>query len=185
MNAHKQPTIITPRLTLLCCTRPILDAIFKGDDFLSGYLDIVIPTTWTEFGEVAFRWTNDQLSNPGANSAWFSYLPILNEENALAGSCGYKGEPKDGVVEIGYEVAAVFRGRGIATEIAKALIDKALTYQEVTTVRAHTLAEENASVAVLKKNGMMFTSAISDPEDGDIWQWNLSRSGAPAPGPGG
>src|SRR4051812_44751104 len=102
-------TIETDRLTLVCCTNEILEALFKGEDVLAKYLDIVIPSQWTEFGDVAFRWNYDMLKQPGTKPEWLSYLPIL-KENALAGSCGYKGAPDNGIVEIGYEVATMYRG---------------------------------------------------------------------------
>jgi RimJ/RimL family protein N-acetyltransferase len=171
MQVHSNPTIETPRLILVCCTKELLEALFQGEDSLSRYLDITIPQHWTEFGEPAFKWIYEQITKPGAKAEWFGYLPILKEENTLAGSCGFKGAPNKGAVEIGYEVAAVYRGRGLATEIANGLIKHALKDEAVTLVQAHTLAEENASVTVLKKNHMVHTATVNDPDDGELWQW--------------
>ena len=39
-------------------------------------------------------------------------LPIEIETNTLIGSCGFKGEPINGKVEIGYEVTELFRNKG-------------------------------------------------------------------------
>ena len=175
MLKDKRPVIETERLMLVRCTNDILEALFEGEDSLSKHLDITIPSQWTEFGDLAFRWTYDQLQLPGAKGEWFSYLPILKDGSILVGSCGYKGAPKDGIVEIGYEVATEYRNRGLACEIAAALITNALSHEEVVCIQAHTLAEENASVAVLRKNGMMQTASLNDPEDGDIWQWKICR----------
>jgi hypothetical protein len=44
----------------------------------------------------------------------------------------------------------------------------------VTLVSAHTLAEENASVAVLRKSGFTRTTEILDPDEGAIWRWELA-----------
>ncbi len=38
---------------------------------------------------------------------------------------------------------------------------------------AHTLGEDSASTAVLRKTGFTVTEAIDDPEDGPIWRWDL------------
>jgi ribosomal-protein-alanine N-acetyltransferase len=38
---------------------------------------------------------------------------------------------------------------------------------------AHTLAEENASTAVLTKTGFTHTATITDPDDGPVWRWGL------------
>ena len=52
---------------------------------------------------------------------WWAYLPVLKKTKTLLGSCGYKGDPKNGMVEIGYEVAEAYRGWGLATEMAKGI----------------------------------------------------------------
>jgi [ribosomal protein S5]-alanine N-acetyltransferase len=40
---------------------------------------------------------------------------------------------------------------------------------------AHTLAETNASNAVLRKAGMSFVAEVDDPEVGKTWRWRISR----------
>jgi ribosomal-protein-alanine N-acetyltransferase len=40
---------------------------------------------------------------------------------------------------------------------------------------AHTLAETNASNAVLRKAGMSFVAEVDDPEVGKAWRWRISR----------
>jgi RimJ/RimL family protein N-acetyltransferase len=40
----------------------------------------------------------------------------------------------------------------------------------VNVVSAHTLAEKNASTAVLRKSGFARTGPLRDP-DGDVWRW--------------
>jgi ribosomal-protein-alanine N-acetyltransferase len=55
------------------------------------------------------------------------------------------------------------------------LIENAFSFPGITQVMAHTLAEENASVKILRKCGLQFVSQIDDPEDGLIWQWRLNK----------
>ena len=57
------------------------------------------------------------------------------------------------------------------------MIDHAFTDPAVTMVDAHTLAENNPSVSVLKRLGMEFTGQVDDPDDGPIWHWRLTRPG--------
>jgi [ribosomal protein S5]-alanine N-acetyltransferase len=38
-------------------------------------------------------------------------------------------------------------------------------------VFAHTLAENNASSAILRKLGFEFVGELTHPEDGIIWEW--------------
>ena len=82
----------------------------------------------------------------------------------------------EGSVEIGYEISEKYRGQGLATEAARAWLDFALQHAEVSKVQAHTLAEENPSVAVLRKLGFQFAEALTDPDDGDLWRWEILKN---------
>ena len=107
---------------------------------------------------------------------WWMYLFVHSEDKKLVGCGGFKAKPDDeGMVEISYAIADSYRGKGLATEAAQGLIDFAFSHPEINVVQAHTLAEENASVAVLRKLGMRFVKELHDPHDGNIWQWRLAR----------
>lgn len=167
--------IDTPRMTLVCCNKELIKAYFAGERKLAEVLGVNIPAKWTEFGEPAFRWTYDRLNAGTGKKEWLAYLPILKSENMLVGTCGYKGNPQNGMIEIGYEVAQAYRGKGLATEIAAALIQHAMRSDEVDLVQAHTLAYENESGTVLKKCGMQKIEEIDDPDDGRIWRWEIRK----------
>src|SRR5688500_1748759 len=130
-------TIETSRLELICCTSRILEALFAGDDELGKLLKVKVPPRWTEYGEPAFRHTYDRIAKGNAKIQWLTYLPVLKKTKTLIGCCGYKGAPKKGMVEIGYEVAPDFRGWALGTEIARALIGKAFESPDVERVQAH------------------------------------------------
>jgi GNAT superfamily N-acetyltransferase len=106
---------------------------------------------------------------------WSTYLFYDTDEpgGALIGIGGFKGAPQDGVVEIGYEIAPAFRGRGRATAAAAALVERARA-AGCTSVLAHTLAEDNPSTSVLTKLGFRRTATVDDPDEGPIWRWELS-----------
>ena len=99
--------IETPRLRLVCCNKEVLEHLFKGNKSLASFLQVNIPEKWTEFGEPAFKFTYEKIINGSGKIEWWSYLPVLKKTKTLLGSCGYKGDPKNGMVEIGYEVADV------------------------------------------------------------------------------
>jgi RimJ/RimL family protein N-acetyltransferase len=100
---------------------------------------------------------------------WCSYG--ARREGALVGLAGFKGSPDErGEVEIGYLTFTSAQGQGVASAAASALVEIARG-EGVSTVTAHTLAEENASTVVLRRNGFAFGGEISDPEDGQIWRW--------------
>ena len=166
----------TPRLTLINCDEAILRKILEGDSALAAYLNITVTEKWNEFGTPSFQFSLDRLKEDATSVQWWTYLIILKTENLLVGDGGYKGPPDDhGVVEIGYEIGESFRKNGYAREATKALIDHAFSKPGVKGIRAHTLAEENASNKLLRREGFEFIEELDDPEDGKIWRWQLNR----------
>ena len=103
----------------------------------------------------------------------FGFAVIHKMDNVLIGICGFPGPPdRHGVAEIAYGIAPAYQSRGYATEAAKALIDFATSDNRVVTIRAHTLAERNASTRVLEKCGFKKIGDTVDPENGvAVWRW--------------
>jgi [ribosomal protein S5]-alanine N-acetyltransferase len=127
-----------------------------------------VPAGWPEFPE-AFEYTIDTLRERPAEADWWFHL--FFHDGLLVGSGGFVGPPDDGVVEIGYEIAPPFRGRGHATAAALAMVAKAGSEGDAHTVIAHTLAHENPSTAVLRRAGFRFVGEFPDPEEGAVWRW--------------
>ena len=169
------PDLRSKRLHFINSNPDILEKILEGNEALARFLHITVPEKWSEFGHEPFLFAKKQLNNDPSSAPWWSWLPILKDENLLIGNCGYKGPPTEGMVEIGYEVIPSYRGIGLATEIAAVLADNAFNHPEVNKVIAHTLAEENASCKVLRKCGFKFVTEITDPDDGLVWEWQLNR----------
>jgi RimJ/RimL family protein N-acetyltransferase len=173
--------IQTPRLHLVPFELDHAVALAGGRLELGALLGVAIPDGWPHFPEA---YSVEAFSTPedGASArVWGTYLFLLNDRCSLVGSGGYKGKPVDGVVEVGYEVAPNFQNRGLATEATRSMVGHAFSYPQVELVQAHTLGEVNASTKVLNKVGMTFVEAISDPDHGVVWQWQISRSESPVP----
>jgi len=167
-------TIETERLLLISCNTAILEQALAGNEALEGYLRVNVPAQWTEFGAPALNYALEKLKQSEAGKNWWTYFPIYKPDNTLIGTCGYKGPPDEqGEVEIGYEIAELYRNKGLATELAKALIDNAFRLGAVSSFLAHTLGEPNASTRVLTKCGFQKTGVIEDEDEGPIWQWTL------------
>lgn len=166
--------ITTERLYIVPATAPLLRLIvaenWPGLSTALGGVDIA--GNWMHFPE-AMRWMLDYLQeHPSGEDGWWSRLIIHRKDVRLIGTCGYKGPPTpEGVVEIGYEIADGYQGQGLATETARALVEYAFAQGGVQVVQAHTLAEENASVAVLRKLGFRMMEEVFDMEDGKVWKW--------------
>lgn len=68
-------------------------------------------------------------------------------------------------VELGYRLRQAAWGKGYATEGAQALVDKAFTELDVSTVWGATMALNVASQNVMKKVGMSVVEPLPTPED--------------------
>ncbi len=168
--------IISSRLKLVNFTQQHAEAMAKGDNEFSVFINAGLPKYWSEEKIEIETFYNEVKNNVENNIDWGGYLIIHKDDNKLIGSCGFKGNPKDdGSVEIGYEIHNDYRGMGFAQEAAKALTEFAFTFPGVIKVLAHTLAEENVSCNVLRKSGFSFVKQYNDPEDGEIWQWEFMR----------
>ena len=78
---------------------------------------------------------------------WRHGFSIVHRDTGrTVGSCGFKGPPADGAVEIAYGIDPEQQGNGYATEAAEMLTSFAFA-RKVRTVRAHTFSEANASTA--------------------------------------
>ncbi|GLZ44900.1 hypothetical protein Acsp06_10850 [Actinomycetospora sp. NBRC 106375] len=104
----------------------------------------------------------------GVDPSWFAHL--LVEGSEVVGLGGFTGPPTDGEVEIGYSVAPARQGRGIATAAVGQWLERARA-GGVRRVRAHTRAEENASVRVLRRHGFTYDGEAHDPDEGTVWCW--------------
>ena len=164
------------RVKLINCDEDLVKVILKGDDHLSKYLGVNVPSNWSEFGIQIFEYTLRQIKDAGIDPQWLAYLPVEINENTLLGTCGFKGSPDSiGMVELGYEVCPLFRNKGYATEVASLLLAMAFDNEDVHFVQAHTLAVKNASVRVLEKCGFNFVEEYRDENDGQVWRWNKSK----------
>ena len=162
-------------LVLIDATFSMLDAARRGDGAFRAAIGADVAPGWLEFPEALAAMCADYEKSPAARE-WGTLFFVLEEPRRLVGWGGYKGAPKDGAVEIGYAIAPGERGKGLATEAARAMVERAFASPAVKTALAHTLAQENASTAVLKKLGFCKTAEFTDPEDGPVWAWRLERA---------
>lgn len=151
----------TPRLTLLAASRALLTAELHKPRYFPVLLGAVLPTDWPpgEYDEDAMRFFLDQLTTGGRTAAgWYGWYAIRKatptSPKTLVGAGGFMGPPDaSGTTEIGYSIAADWRGQGLATELVTGLIEQAERTGMVHRLIAHTLPDNLASQQVLLANG--------------------------------
>jgi RimJ/RimL family protein N-acetyltransferase len=164
IEEHMEP-LITPRLQLVVRTpeewRAFLDA--AGPDMRAQ-----LSPVWLGRLEAA--------TEPDPLVHGFTALALASGE--AVGQIGFKAPPADGVVEIAYAVEPQWQGMGYATEMAAALTAYALSRDDVSLVRAHTLVDGIASQRVLAKCGYRNVGEVVDPEDGTVLRFEKARADA-------
>jgi RimJ/RimL family protein N-acetyltransferase len=120
-----------------------------------------------------FRATAELYTTVGFEEPWIGYLALADE--TPVGTCGFKSPPHDGRVEIAYFTFPEFEGRGFASAMTARLLAIARQDGLPIVVAAQTLPERNASHRVLEKLGFRHVETIDHPEDGTVWEWQLSE----------
>jgi RimJ/RimL family protein N-acetyltransferase len=169
--------IHTPNLRLYTCTAEHLEAIARDPASLGSLLNASIPEGWPRFPPAYPRLLEMLGKEPLlALSGWWLYLFVNPEQHALVGCGGFRGAPDSrGVVEVGCEIAPVYRGHGYAAEATLGLVRYAFTRPEVLAVDARTAPERGACARVLEKTGMRLLGKQRDPCEGQVWRWRITR----------
>jgi RimJ/RimL family protein N-acetyltransferase len=115
-------------------------------------------------------------ASAGFEPPWICYLAY--EGGQLVGTCGYKGPPNGGRVEIAYFTFPPNEGRGLATAMARELVRIAGQADPRLVAFAQTLPGRNASHRVLEKAGFEQTALVTHPEDGLVQEWQRTTATA-------
>ncbi|MCT7658920.1 GNAT family N-acetyltransferase [Mycobacterium deserti] len=156
---------------LLPATLAHLVALKDGPAAFGDLIGSPVPQGWPEFPE-SIDFTTDRLRDRPDEADW--WMHFFFDGDVLIGSGGFVGPPRDGIVEIGYELAPAYRGKGLGTAAAGALVAKAGHSGAVRTVIANTLAQVNPSTGVLRSLGFTRSAEFVDPEEGPLWRWELA-----------
>jgi RimJ/RimL family protein N-acetyltransferase len=107
----------------------------------------------------------------------FGYYQVL-ENGVVVGGIGFHGPPSGHVVEVGYGVVPAVRGRGVATQALRILLNVAAGLEGVRRVVGRTEDTNLASQGVMRASGMRLVGRDPDFLHFEI---DLPR-GAAAPG---
>lgn len=105
----------------------------------------------------------------GFNEPWICYYAEENGE--LVGSAAFKGKPSDNTVEIAYGTFEKYQQKGIGTKICKQLVALSKATDPAVRITARTLPGKNYSTKILEKNNFILLGFVTDPDDGEVWEW--------------
>lgn len=112
----------------------------------------------------------------GKSASWCATFVMLRiSDQMVVGSCGFKDEPQDGQVEIGYGVSPDWRGQGIATDAVRELARIAFASGAVERVLAQIAPDNTASLRVAGKLGFEVGATVRDADGEDLQQWVLRK----------
>lgn len=169
MSSHSQ-------IRLVAATVPLLNALNDDHTLFGELIGSPVPNGWPEFPEAVGSTLEHLQRSSEADGSWSMQFFVDHANGQLVGSGGFAAPPHKRTVEIGYEVAPEFRGRGFGTAAARALVEHAVASGEVDHVIAHTLPGPNPSTGVLLSLGFEHVDDQEDPEVGVVWEWRWTRS---------
>ncbi|GAK57620.1 acetyltransferase, GNAT family protein [Candidatus Vecturithrix granuli] len=163
-------TLSTQRLELIAATLEHLCAELDAPERLASPLNAQVAPGWPpgEYDRDAQEFFRDRLKEGGSAAiGWYSWYAVRRatpgQPPALVGAGGYFGPPgESGEIEIGFSVIPAWQALGYATEIARALVERAFADVHVNNVIAHTAPENLASRKVLEKCGFHYVGLDAD-----------------------
>lgn len=151
-------TLDTPQLRLLALDAATMRLLLSNPQAVERKLGVErTQRTLTDALRTTIRVNIRRMEANPETAIWSSnWQVVLQDENRIIGSVGFKGKPNaKGEVEIGYGLDEAYRSQGYATEAVTALVEWALAQPGVQAVTAETHPTNVPSMRVLQKVGMV------------------------------
>jgi len=154
------PDLVTDRLRLRQPAETDLEAMLTVfNDPVIAANTISIPHPYTRDDALGALEKFERWRREGVNRVFFIEDRATG---ALVGSASVEHKDPPGRGELGYVVGRAWRGRGYATEAARAIVRFAFDALGLRLVTAHAMLHNPASVRVLEKLGMRAVGVIPD-----------------------
>lgn len=112
--------------------------------------------TWSPHPDVEYTKSYLQnLKNHYKMGLFYDWAVVLKEENKMIGTCGFtRFNLANNSAEIGYVINPAYRGKGIAVEAAKKVLEFGFVNLGLKRIEARYMVGNNASARVMEKLGM-------------------------------
>lgn len=180
-GADAVATIATERLDLVSLPPAFIAALLGGDRSRATF---AVPDDWPGEEDGFLRLRLDQMRSDATAQQWLLRAMVVREpQRRMVGHVGFHGPPgvngkrDPGALEIGFTVFPEFRGRGYATEAARALIGWAARERGVRRFIASVRPGNAPSLRVVAKLGFVQTGRQWDDIDGEELVFELALVG--------
>lgn len=182
VTRERVPTISSQRLDLVSLAPAEVDALLAGTRSRRGF---AVPEGWPGEAEGGFlRLRVAQMRDDATTQQWLVRAMVLREPaRRMIGHVGFHGPPgvngkrDPEALEIGFTVFPDFRGRGYATEAARALMGWAARERGVGSFIASVRPDNAPSLRVVAKLGFVRTGRQWDDIDGEELVFELALAG--------
>lgn len=148
--------IQTSRLILIPITLEIAKSLIEGSSKEVEKLGISMDEKWpTADTKDILPIIYESLKIDKIPSGFETWMIIKKDNMTVIGDIGFHGKPDDkGEVEVGYGIVEKERGNGIGFESLNAIINWALSQDNVKVIKAECLIDNKPSSRILEKVGM-------------------------------
>lgn len=168
----------------LALVRPRADLVPSGVRAINASLDHLRP--WMAWAAEPATEASLAEVYAAADVAWaerrdFAFV-LVDAGDEVRGGSGLHGRLGVDGLEIGYWVHVDLAGRGVATEVARALTTEAFRLPGIERVRIQHAVDNVRSRRVPEKLGFRAAEAIDDPDGRTVQRWLVERADWPGSG---
>ena len=171
----------TPRLELISLSPELVAALVVSDlDRARSLASFRIEDETFRGDEYVLALRHAQLTADSSEEPWLLRAAVSRETGTVVGKVGFHAPPAaDGSVEIGYRVARPYRRKGLATEMAVAMIAWAGA-QGASACIASVRPDNTPSLRLIEGLGFERTGEQIDEIDGLEWIFTLALTALPS-----
>lgn len=168
----KISNILTTRLILIPISLEVTKSLLSGSSDEIEKLGLMADKRWpTEDTMDILPIICESLEKYEGPSGFETWMIVRKDEMCIIGDIGFHGSPDEkGQVEVGYGIVESARRQGFGFEALRAIIDWAISMENVKVIKAECLIDNKPSARMLKKVGMKEIN-----RDEELIYWELIK----------
>ena len=158
---------VVPEIRFVKLPPEALSALITGDLIAASEAAGVPLTPYLAEEKWLWEIRLEEIREEPVRAEWIARAAVAEPDGVVVGHGGFHGPPDEhGVVEVAYSVDPLYRRRGYAKAMLRALLERADADPAVTSVRASIRPDNLGSRATIAGFGFRKVGEQWDPEDG-------------------